>query len=190
MSTAPAGFAPIFPGWNVWSVYQSDDPIEGVLGTIWTLGESLDRKLQVWVEDHVKDTAPGTAVADPANPAALRGDQVFIIPSAGTLDIDSKSGDIPELSGAMQLGNAGSKAVERYVRFYNRGAASVMPWPHDTNYLLNHVYSPSGTDPITSSKPPASLSSALDAAGNAAEKLVEFAAVGIGAYLLWQAFRK
>ena len=70
--TTPAAFVPIFAGWNVWDIWQADDPSFSVM----TLGESLERQLRVWVENAVKDGAPGAAVADPLNPAALRGAQV------------------------------------------------------------------------------------------------------------------
>ena len=43
----PAGFAPVFAGWNVWSVWQKND-LDIEIGSI---GLDADRRLRVWVED-------------------------------------------------------------------------------------------------------------------------------------------
>jgi hypothetical protein len=79
---APAGMVPVFPGWNVWTVWQVDD-----LGDLNPLnfGISKERRLRIWVEEQAQET-PGAAVADPANPAALKGAQVEIIASTDGLE--------------------------------------------------------------------------------------------------------
>lgn len=164
--TTPAGFAPVFKGWNVWDLYQADDPDEGVLGSIWHAGESQDRLLRVWVENELADNAPGVAVADPLNPAALRGDQVQPIPRPSGLLPAATRADIPELAGAQQLGNEGSKASLRSVRFFNRGEASMLPWPHDRNFLLDTVYQPSSSNPLTNAPAPGSLAGSANSVGS------------------------
>lgn len=163
----PAGFAPVFAGWNVWDLYQADVPDQSVLGTIWTAGESQDRLLRVWVEDQLRDNAPGVAVADPLNPAALSGDPVQSIPKVTTLPVLVDRSSVPTLAGALQVGEAGTGATLRTVRFYNRGTPSVMPWPHDVNFVLDAVYTPSATNPITNAPAPTTLAGAASSAGDA-----------------------
>src|SRR3954470_7881441 len=192
--TTPAGFAPVFKGWNVWDLWQADDPDESVLGTIWHAGESPERLLRVWVEDELADNAPGVAVADPLNPAALKGEPVQVIPRVTGLAIAALRHDVPELAGALQLGNKGSTAALHTVRFFNRGDASALPWPHDKNFVLETVYEPSSTNEVTNAPPPGTLAggvdSALHAAGNFAESAVEAIVVlGLG-YLLIKAVTK
>ncbi len=180
---APAGFAPIFPGWNVWEIDQADDPVLGVLGTIWTAGESAERMLRIWVEDQIKDNAPGAAVADPANPAALKGDQVQLIPPVQGLDVAAARGDIAALAGPQQLGSKDSKVTLRTVRFYNRGTNSVLPWPHDENFLLERVFTPSADNAVTNAAPPSSLAGSATAAAEAAGTAVKAIAIGAGVVL-------
>lgn len=179
--TTPAGFAPVFAGWNVWDVWQADDPDQSVLGSIWTAGESQDRLLRVWVENELSDNAPGVAVADPLNPAALKGDQVQTIPSAAGLTQEATRASIPELAGALQLGTPTSTAHVHTVRFYNRGAASVLPWPHDQNFVVDAVYTPSTTNPITSAPAPSSLAGTASSAAAGLGHVAEVLAWGAGA---------
>jgi hypothetical protein len=178
----PAGMAPVFPGWNVWSLWQADEPDQGVLGTIWHAGESNERLLRVWVEDQIRDNAPGAAVADPANPAALSGDPVLPIPHPTGLDITATRAEIPELAGATQLGTKGSTAQLVSVRFFNRGNLAVLPWPHDANFLLDTVWTPSASSPLTTGPGPGTLagaaSAAASAAGHALETVAWLAAAG------------
>lgn len=186
--SVPAGFAPVFAGWNVWDLYQADEPDESILGSIWHAGESQDRLLRVWVEDNLRDNAPGTAVADPANPTALSGDPVQPIPSAGGLVPLVTRSSVPTLAGALQLGTADSTAALHTVRFYNRGAASVMPWPHDGNFVLDAVYTPSASNPITNAPAPTTLagsaSAAADAIGHGLETLAWVAAGAAAVFIL------
>lgn len=182
------GFVQIFAGWNVWDVLQSQDPILGVAGSILNAGVSLERQLRIWVEDAIKDGAPAAAVADPLNPAALKGAQVEIINNPAGLELLQSRGEIPELAGALQLGAEGSQVLKRTVRFFNRGGDTGMSWPHDTNYLLDAVYQPSSTNPITNGAAPGSLGGAASDIGKqvsgAVTTIAVVGGVALGAYLL------
>lgn len=143
-------FAPIFPGWNVWSVFQVRDLDFNPL----MLGVSRDRQLRIWVEDAVRLGAPGATVADPVD---LKGGQVEILPSkpAG-------------LSVAIRKEQVGGSAMVvdgpadlRFVRFFNRGAKANLVWPHDDNYLLNEVFTPNPTAPATQGPPPPTVGSGV-----------------------------
>lgn len=187
-ANAPPGFAQIFKGWNVWDVWQSQDPDTSIVDDVANLGVPLERQLRIWVEDWIKDHAPAAAVADPWNPAALRGAQVEIIPSAGGLELLQSRADVPGVAGAVQVGKEGSQAKKFTVRFFNRGDETATTWPHDKNYLLDGVYQPSASNPITSGAPPSSLagaaSGAADAAGSALKVVGVIAGVGVAALLV------
>lgn len=187
---APAGFAQIFAGWNVWDVWQSQDPIEGLGGAVMNAGVPLERQLRIWVEDWLREHAPTAAVADTANPFALKGSQVEIIPNPGGLEQLQTRGDVPGLAAAMQLGNEGSQGLKRTVRFFNRGAETATAWPHDENYLLESVFKPSAANPLTSGAAPTSLggaaSSAADGVASTLKIVAIVAGVGLGALLLMQ----
>lgn len=166
-AAAPAGFAPVFAGWNVWDLYQADSPDEGVLGTLWHAGISQDQLVKLWVENQVEDNAPGANVSDPINPFPdhFRGDDVQILPNPGTLKRAVVRDAIPALAGAQQLGTGSSTATLRTVRFYNRGAQTTMPWPHDQNFLLDVVYMPDAANPLTNSPAPTTAGGTLTKAG-------------------------
>ncbi len=187
---APAGFAQVFKGWNVWEVWQAQDPIEGLGGAILNAGVSLERQLRIWVEDWLREHAPSAAVADTVNPFALKGSQVEIIPNPGDLELLQTRADVPGLAGAMQLGKEGSQGVKRTVRFFNRGTETATAWPHDENYLVESVFQPSSTNPLTSGAAPTSLggaaSGAADTLGGALKVVAIVAGVGIGVLLLVQ----
>jgi hypothetical protein len=175
MATAP-GFAPVFVGWNVWDFWQSDDPPFSVMN----IGLTLERQAKIFIENQLADNAPGTAIADPLNPAALRGDQIQIIPRVQGLEVNASRADIPELAGTVNLGGGeDSKAILRTVRFFNRGSESLLPWPHEPGYLLDTVYTPSASNPVTSAPQPGSLGGAASAAGAELGKVIT-AAVWIG----------
>ncbi len=184
----PQGFAPIFPGWNVWDLWVADDPDTSILTDLWNAGESPERVMRVWVENEIEENAPGSAVADPANPAALRGDQIQPIPKVTGLDVAASRADIPALAGAEQVGKQGSTATLRTVRFWNRGAQTVMPWPHDQNFLLDAVYTPSKANAVTSGPQPSSLggaaSSAADSIGHGLETIAWVIAGAAALYAL------
>ena len=183
VGAAPAGFAQIFKGWNVWDVWQSQDPIQGIGGSILNAGLSLDRQLKIWIEDNIKDNAPGVAVADPANPMALKGDQIQIVPAAGGLAVLQTRADVPGLAGALQLGEMGSQGLKRTVRFFNRGIEAAIAWPHDENYLLDTVYQPDPANAITSGPAPSSLAGAAGEALDTAGSVLKVVAIGAGVAL-------
>jgi hypothetical protein len=170
--TPAAGFAPIFPEWNVWQVWGSDEPNQGLSGLIFNTGLSLERQLQIWVENAIEEGAPGVAVADPLNPAALRGDQIQLLPNAGTLAVLVNRASAPSLAGALQLGDTDSKAILYTVRFYNRGTAGLLPWPHDENYVLENVFQPDPANPLTSGPAPSSLAGSVTAGLSATAKTI------------------
>ena len=182
--SAPAGFANVFPGWNVWDVWQSQDPLEGIGDAIFNAGVPLERQLRVWVEDWIKERAPAAAVADPWNLAALRGAQIEIIPSSGGLELLQTRADVPGIAGAVQVGKQGSEAKKFTVRFYNRGDETAVAWPHDQNYLVDSVYRPSASNPITSGEAPGSLAGSAgdvaDKVGGALKVVAIVAGVGLG----------
>jgi hypothetical protein len=168
MATAP-GFAPVFVGWNVWDIWQSDDPPFSVLN----VGLDLERQLRIYVENQIKDNAPGAAVADPLNPAALRGDQIQIIPRVEGLEFERTRADVPELAGSVNLGGGDdAKALLRTVRFFNRGIESALPWPHGDGYLLENVYKPDPKNPVTGAPQPGSLGGAASEGAAAVGKAV------------------
>jgi hypothetical protein len=188
---APAGFAQVFPGWNVWDVWQSQDPIEGIGDAVMNAGISLERQLRIWVEDWLREHAPAVAVADTVNPFALKGSQIEIIPNSGGLELLQTRGDVAGLAGAMQLGKQGSQGLKKTVRFYNRGTeTTAVAWPHDENYLLESVFQPATGNPLTSGAAPTSLggaaSGAADTIGSTLKVVAIVAGVGIGALLLVQ----
>jgi hypothetical protein len=189
--TTPAGFLTVFPGWNVWDLYQANEPDVGLLETMLLAGLSRDRQLQIWVENNIKDNAPGAAVADPLNPAALRGDQIQIIPKVTGLKIDAGR-ENAGLGGSQHIGDKDAKgdAELRTVRFFNRGVQAVMPWPHDTNYLVDVAYTPSTSNPVTNAEAPSSLASGLTKTGDALMTGAKIAGVGIGLLLILQLTRK
>jgi hypothetical protein len=169
MAATAAGFAPVFAGWNVWDVWQSDDPPFSVLN----IGLDLERQLRIWVENTLKDNAPGSAVADPANPFALRGDQIQIIPKTEGLAVETSRADVPEFAGSVNLGGGeDSKAILRTVRFFNRGSPTSLPWAHEPGYLLDTVYTPSSSNPVTNAPQPGSLGGAASKAGDELGKAV------------------
>src|SRR5260221_1499969 len=62
-SIVPPGLVPIFAGWNVWDIWQADKPSFDVIA----LRETLQRQLQVWIQNQIKDNAPCSPEADPRN---------------------------------------------------------------------------------------------------------------------------
>lgn len=150
---ADRDFATLFPGWNVWSVYQVKDLGFDPL----MLGVSRDRQLRIWVEDQLRLHAPGSLVADPFD---LKGGQVEILPSrsatAGLSVLETKEdvgGPALTVEGPAEL---------RYVRFFNRSAEkSALPWPHDRDYLLGEVFQPNAAAPATSGPGPSTITTTV-----------------------------
>jgi len=141
-------FAPVFPGWNVWTVYQVKD-LNDTNPLFW--GLDRDRRLRIWVEDAIRLGAPSTRVADPAD---LKGGQIEILPSKpAELKTNARKEDVGGSSAMLVDG----PAELRVVRFFNRGEQGQLTWPHDDNYLLNEVLTPSPSSPATSSAPPKTI---------------------------------
>lgn len=159
MTAVTPGFAPIFAGWNVWSVWQKND-LDTELGSI---GLDAERRLRVWVED-TADAASGAQLHDPLNPSAKHfdGDEVDVLLGAGGLavsvDRSSVPPGIPPIEGDVTL---------RFVRFYNRGLPTVLPWPHSSNYMLETVYAPSATNSVTNAPAPSSATEDIKKAASA-----------------------
>ena len=131
-------FAPIFKGWNVWSVWAKDDlDFEFLM-----VGVSDERRLRIWVEDEVR-THLGSADVD--DPIDLKGSQVEVLhgPPEGLEPAAIKE----KVQGPALL--LDGKATLHYVRFFNRGDAGKIKWPHNENFLLDTVYQPSETSPVT-----------------------------------------
>lgn len=176
----PPGFAPLFAGWNVWSVWQKND-LDFELGGV---GLDAERRLRVWVED-MADAASGAQLHDPLNPSAKHfdGDEVDVLQNAAGLapavDRTSVPVGIPPLEGAVTL---------RYVRFFNRGVATVLPWPHSSNYLLEAVYAPAKDNPVTNAPAPVSATETVKdgakAAASGLGSLATVAAWGVGALVV------
>lgn len=175
--------AKVFKGWNVWAVLRKNDLSFNPL----MVGVSPDRQLRIWVEA-AADKAPGAAVADPANPFNLRGGQVEILQSPEGLEPEAEASS--ELPGQVPLlfGNAPSSRL--VVRFYNRGSEGVTPWPHDDDFFLDTIYTPSADNPLTNGPAPGSLAGTAtqvaDQVGSTLKVVAIVAGVGIGALLLAQ----
>ena len=188
----PAGLAPVFAGWNVWDLYQTTDPDESILGKIWHAGIAPDQLAKLWVENQIEKNAPGADVSDPLNPNPehFRGDEIQILPAKPTGLAIAAGRESAGLGGTQHLGteDAAGEPIFRSVRFYNRGAAAVMPWPHDANFLVDVVYQPSTTNPLTNSAPPSTAGGALkdaaEAAARALNDVVTVVAWGAGAVAL------
>ena len=168
--------APVFAGWNVWSVYQVLDLDFSVL----MLGVSRDRQLRLWVEDQVRNNAPGAEVADSLD---LKGSQVQIIQGEPKgLSVAFRKEEVP---GPLMVVNG--PAELRFVRFFNRGNPSQLLWPHDDNYLLNEVYRPSESSPLTTGTGPDTIAS--NASSGALQPLKDIAPVIATAVVIYLALQ-
>lgn len=163
-------FAPVFAGWNVWSVYQTLNLDFSIL----MVGLSRDSRLKIWVEDQVRLYAPDTAVADPVD---LKGSQVQIVRGRPTLPVLTRKEDVP---GTLLVDGP---AELRYVRFFNRGKESKLLWPHDDNYLVNEVFRPSVSDPLTSGGGP--LTTTQNITKPILQSVVDVAPYALLAGLVW-----
>ncbi|HEX7273141.1 MAG TPA: hypothetical protein VF420_13420 [Casimicrobiaceae bacterium] len=172
-----ADFAPIFAGWNAWSVYQKRD-LDFELSMA---GLDRDRRLRIWVENAAAES-PGSNVSDPI---ALKGSQIQIV-QTGELPKDlAVAAQREKLSGPLLV--LDGPADLRTVRFYNRGEAGKIPWPHDDNYLLEAVFTPNEKSEITSGAPPSHYMDApLHGAEELGKGLVTIGIVGGLAYLGFQ----
>ena len=129
-------------------------------------------------------------MADPLNPAALRGDQVQPIPKVDGLVVVASRADIPALAGSLTIGSQGSTETLRTVRFFNRAGDTVLPWAHDENNVLDTVYQPSATNPITNAAAPSSLAGAASSASSTIEHVAVLGAVVLGGALVFLVLSK
>lgn len=166
--------APVFPGWNVWSVWQVKD----LPFSLSMIGVSRDRQLKIWVEDHVRLEAPGASVADPID---LKGGQIQILNARPSdLKIAKRK---EEVSGPPLLIESQAEPPElRFVRFFNRGAESSLPWPHDDAYLLEEILLPNPESPVTKGPGPGTITerNVTDPAKKGAEDVLLYSALAIG----------
>ena len=120
------------------------------------------------------------------NPAHNRGDEVQIIAKPVGLSI-AAARESAGLGGALQVGNTGSQATLSSVRFFNRGKATLMPWPHDKNFVVDAVYQPSTDNAITNGPGPSTTGAAVTAAVQGFGEVVKVILIvggGIGAAIL------
>lgn len=185
--TAPAGFAQVFPGWNVWSVWQADDQKLSVVDELLFAGVSNERRLRIWIEDWLREHDTQAEVADFKN-GSLKGNSIEIVPNAAGLAELQTRRDVPGLAGEQQRGDDGSAVKLWTVRFHNRATVpSAVAWPTDDNYLLETVYEPAGSNPLTNAPPPSSTVG--DIAKGVSDTLKVVAIVGglaLGAVVLIQ----
>ncbi len=175
--------AHVFAGWNVWAVDQVKDlPFDPMM-----IGIDRSRQLRIWVEDQVRLHAGGASVADPID---LKGSQVEILANAPTgLSVFQHKEQVP---GDPML--ASGETALMYVRFFNRGSESNLPWPHDESYILDQVLTPSPNSPATIGPGPGTITSrAIDPTVDVlkgALVVVSIAAVGVLGVQLLQARRR
>lgn len=145
---ADSPMAPIFPGWNVWAVWQVQDlPFSPLM-----VGVSRDRQLRIWVEDEVRLHATGASVADPID---LKGGQVEILTGSPSLKTAMRKEQVP--GPALTVETQDLPPQLRFVRFFNRGTGSQLPWPHDDFYLLDAVFQPDQSNPATKGDGPGTI---------------------------------
>jgi hypothetical protein len=175
-----SNFAPVFEGWNVWNIYQTNE----LDFSIMMIGVSRDRQLRIFVEDALR--LAGVEIADSID---LKGSMVEILtgPPSGLASAMRKENlpFTPAVNGPAEL---------RTVRFFNRGATQPVAWPHSDNYLLDEVFKPAADNPATRGpKPPTTaggvadgvLQPITDAVKSAVSSpLVLIGAAGLGLYLL------
>lgn len=137
------GFVPIFPGWNVWSVWQSDD-LDFDIGLV---GFSREYRLRWFVEESVRLGTVGPEVADPLD---LKGGQIQILHGDPGLKAIANKDQVPGESALIIDG----PAKKFYVRFYNRGTPGSIVWPHTNNYVVDEVFQPDPNNVATSGPPP------------------------------------
>lgn len=139
-----SNFAPIFAGWNVWNIYQVNDLDFSLL----MVGVSPERQLRIFVEDWLR--LAGVDIADSID---LKGSQVEILNGPPTgLKVVARKESLP-----LSIPAVNGPATLKTVRFFNRGEAQNVAWPHNDNYLLDEVFQPSSDAPATSGPPPSTI---------------------------------
>lgn len=176
--------APVFPGWNVWKVWQVKD----LPFSLMMLGVSRDLQIQIWVEDQVRLNAPGSDVADPVD---LKGSKVQILADAPGLSTamakESVPGPAMVVSGPADL---------RVVRFFNKGGQAQLPWPHDESYLLDAVLQPQEGNPVTTGPAPVTIgqtvgNGVIQPIGDALSAIpswLKYSAIGVGLFFLYDSY--
>lgn len=158
-------FAPVFKGWNVWDVFQTKDL---PFGLEW-IGVPDERRARIFVEDAIRKNAAGAVLADPVD---FKGSMIENLPGPPTdLTVAARKEDVA--GPAMTIDGP---TILRTFRFFNRGAESKLVWPHDQNFLLDKVYTPSTSSPATTGEPP---KTALENAGEGTGELLGEAAKGL-----------
>jgi hypothetical protein len=172
-----SAFAPVFKGWNVWTVVQVRD----LPFSVAMIGVSRDRQLRVWVEDAVRLGAPGAVVADPVD---LKGGQVEILPAVPAgLKVAKSKESVP--GDAMVVESQEQPPELRVVRFFNRGEESRVVWPHDDSYLLDQVLEPDPKNDATKGPGPGTITTGVvKPIGEGATELLKYAAVAVGLVLV------
>lgn len=183
----PVLLATIKPGWNVWAVWQA----ENLSFSPMLLGVSRDRQLRLWVEEQAE-----RAGANVADPLALKGTMVEILNGAPAgLAIVARKEQLPSFPSFP----ADKRAELRFVRFFDRRATDAKPvnlsWPSDDDYLLDAIYRPDASAPVTATEAPSTiLGGAAQQAGVAAAKGAEIAkdlaligVAAVGLYLVAKA---
>jgi hypothetical protein len=167
---ADSPMAPVFAGWNVWAVWQVMDLPFSVM----MVGVSRDSQLKIWVEDQVRLHAPGAEVADPLD---LKGGQVEILTGSPGLQTAMRKENVPGPALVVETQDVAPQL--RFVRFFNRGAASELPWPHDESYLLDAVFRPDAANSATKGSGPGTIldRNITGPAGAAGKTVLEVAAV-------------
>lgn len=172
-------FAPVPAGWNVWAVWQRRD-LSDINPQWW--GVPRDRRLRAWVEDRLRYRG-----IDVSDPWALAGSQVEILLGVPN-DLEVlKSKEQLEHSAPLLNGEAELRAV----RFFNRGAASSLPWPYADDYLLDRVYKPDEKNASTSGPPPGkTIDGSPAAVVSDTVRAATWVAIGVGALWLWSTLRR
>ncbi len=139
-------FLTIYPGPNIWDVWQLKD----LPFSVSMFGVSPDRQLRIWVEDAVRLRGPGSSVADPLD---LKGGQVEVLNGKPS---GLKAGQRKEQVPGPAMFVSGP-ATLKTVRFFNRGEKAFMAWPHDSEYLLDQTYIPDPGNPATTGPAPPTI---------------------------------
>jgi hypothetical protein len=125
----------------------------------------------------------GAGGAKVADPVALKGSTIEILPARpeglkSARIKESVPGDVMLLDGPGEI---------RTVRFFNRGAASRLVWPHDGDHLLDEVLEPDDKNPATTGPPPNTTTDDVTApVVEAGETVLK---VGVGLAALWVVFQ-
>jgi len=181
-SASEPGVIPIFPGWNIWNLWQVND----LDFSIMNIGVTPERQLRIWVEDQIRNNAGAAEVADPL---AIKGSQIQVLPGLPTgLRIMMRKEQVPGCEGDGCAGPTmvvNGPASMKTVRFFNRSNTQTsMPWPHDNNYLVDAVYVPSVDNPISSGGGPSTVLSPVNEAASGAVSVLTKLAITAGVIYL------